>query len=283
HRARERDLVDVAALRGGWFRTLYLLDERAVVLQQRALVERLLADRDMDVRPAVRPVLDLAGLRLADRLADLERDGARLRVRHQAARAEDAPEPADGAHHVRRRDRDVEVGEALLDALGEVRRTDDIRSGLLGLARLVALGEHGDADVAARAVRKRDRPAQLLVGMPDVETEVEVGLDRLVELRRLQRLEHAHGLERRVELLAVDLIERRAILLSARGHQTSTSTPMLRAVPAMIFAAWSTSRAFRSCSFVSAIWRTCARVSRPTLLRLGSAEPFSRLRASLIR
>src|SRR5438132_3233608 len=43
------------------------------------------------------------------------------------------------------------------------------------------------------------------------------------------------------------------------------------------------SRAFRSCSFVSAIWRTCARDSRPTFNRFGSAEPFSSRSASLIR
>src|SRR5256714_13285077 len=41
-------------------------------------------------------------------------------------------------------------------------------------------------------------------------------------------------------------------------------------------------RASRSGSFVSAIWRTCSRESRPTLSRFGSAEPFSRRRASLI-
>src|SRR2546421_595898 len=42
------------------------------------------------------------------------------------------------------------------------------------------------------------------------------------------------------------------------------------------------SRAFRSGSFVSAIWRTWARDSRPTLMRFGSAEPFSSRSASLI-
>src|SRR6266576_2327925 len=43
------------------------------------------------------------------------------------------------------------------------------------------------------------------------------------------------------------------------------------------------SRAFRSSSFVSAIWRTCVRDSRPTLTRFGSAEPLSSRSASLIR
>jgi hypothetical protein len=55
---------------------------------------------------------------------------------------EHAAELADHRHHVRRRDRHVEVGEALLDALGEVLGADDVGAGLLGLARLVALGEH---------------------------------------------------------------------------------------------------------------------------------------------
>src|SRR3954452_14187045 len=58
---------------------------------------------------------------------------------------------------------------------------------------------------------------------------------------------------------------------------------MLRAVPAMISAAWSTSRAFRSSSFVSAIWRTWSRERRPTFVRFGSAEPLSIRSASLMR
>ena len=137
----------------------------------------------MDVRAAVGAVLELAGLRLADGLADVHRHRAGLRVRHQPARPEDAAEPADVAHLVRRRDRDVEVGEAFLDALREVGRADDVGSGLLGLARLLALGEDGDARLAAGAVRKHQRAAELLLGVAHVEAEAEVHLDGLVELR----------------------------------------------------------------------------------------------------
>jgi hypothetical protein len=57
---------------------------------------------------------------------------------------------------------------------------------------------------------------------------------------------------------------------------------MLRAVPAITFIAWSTSCAFRSGIFVSAIERSCAWVSLPTLVRFGSAEPDSSPSASLI-
>ena len=50
---------------------------------------------------------------------------------------------------------------------------------------------------------------------------------------------------------------------------------MLRAVPATMFMAASTSLAFRSGIFSSAISRTWALVTVPTLFLFGSPEPFS--------
>src|SRR5439155_23934951 len=146
----------------------------------------------------------------------------------------------------------------------------------------VALGEHGDLRLAAGAVRKHQRPAELLLGVPDVESEVEMHFDGLVELLVGPALEHAHGLDRRIDLLAVDVGARGAVVLPVLRHR-SVSTPMLRAVPATTFIASSTSRAFRSGIFVSAIDRTWSRVSRPTFSRFGSPEPFSIRSASLIR
>src|SRR5919197_2147949 len=280
HRARQRDRANVSALRGARLGADDLLQQRRVVLGEQALVEALLADRDVDVRAPIGAVLELAGLRLANGLADLVRHRARLRVRHLPARAEDAAEPADDAHLIRRRDRHIEVVEAALDLRREVGRADDVRSSLLGLARLVALGEDGDPDVAARAVREHERAAQLLVGVADVQAEPEVDLDGLVELDAVEALQHPDRLDRRVRLLAIDLAARLAIALSM--FHRSVSTPMLRAVPATIFIACSTSRALRSSSFVSAICWTCARVRRPTFSRFGSPEPFSRFSASLI-
>ena len=58
---------------------------------------------------------------------------------------------------------------------------------------------------------------------------------------------------------------------------------MLRAVPAMTFMASSTSRAFRSGIFASAIERSCAWLSLPTLMRFGSPDPDSIPSASLMR
>ena len=110
-----------------------------------------------------------------------------------------------------RRDRDVEVVEALLDLLGEVLAADHVGAGLFGLARLVALREDGDLDVLAEPVGQRDRAAQLLVGVADVQAGANVDLDRLVELRVAQLLDKRDRLGGRVLARAVEA------LLGVRG------------------------------------------------------------------
>src|SRR3954463_16668637 len=271
----QHDRADVPALGRGRLGADQLLDDGLVVVEQVLVRERRLADGHVDDRRAVGAVLDLARLGLLDGLADVHRDRADLGVRHLALWAEDAAEAADDRHHVGRRDGDVEVGEALLDAGRQGLGADDVRAGLLGLARLVALGEHRDLDVLAQPVRQRDRAAQLLVGVADVEARADVDLDGLVELRALEVLHELDSLVRGVLLRAIDLLARGPVRLAMRRHYATTSTPIERAVPAMILAAWSTSCAFRSPSFFSAIWRTWSCVIVPTLVRFGSPEPFS--------
>ena len=69
HRARQGDATNVATLCGRGLRAHDLVDQRRVVLDEAPLVEALLADGDVDIRAAVRAVLELAGLRVADGLA----------------------------------------------------------------------------------------------------------------------------------------------------------------------------------------------------------------------
>ena len=175
------------------------------------------------------------------------------------------PEAADDRHHVGRGDRDVEVVEALLDALGEVLAADDVGAGLLGLARLVALGEDGDLDVLAEAVGQRDRAAQLLVGVAHVQAGADVDLDRLVELRAGRGCARARPPRRaRTRARGRPWRARSRVALAVLAHD-ATSTPIERAVPAMILAACSTSWAFRSASLRSAISRSCCLGDRADL------------------
>src|SRR3954451_6330291 len=275
HGGGQRERLDGAALRARRLGADDLVEQRQVVLQQRLVLEARLADRQVHVGRAVGAVLDLAGLGLLHRLGDVHRHRADARVRHLALRAEDAPEPAHDRHQVRRRDRDVEVGEAALDALREVLGADDVRARLLGLLGLVALGEDGDRDVATEAVGQRDGAAQLLVGVADVQPGPDVDLDGLVELRALGLLDEGDRLGGRVLALAVDLAPGVEELLAVTRHYRATSTPIERAVPAMIFIAWSTSCALRSLSFFSAIARSWSWVIFPTFSRCASPEPFS--------
>src|SRR5205823_6165916 len=60
-----------------------------------------------------------------------------------------------------------------------------------------------------------------------------------------------------------------------KRQASTTVMPIERAVPAMIFAAWSMSCALRSVSLVLAISRTWSQVTLATLVLCGSPEPFS--------
>ena len=187
-----------------------------------------------------------------DGLRDVERDRAGLGVRHLARGPEHAAELADLAHHVRRGDRDVEVGEALLHALGEVRAADDVGAGGLGLAGLVALGEHRDGDRRPVPCGSAIVPRKLLVGVTDVDAEAEVHLDRRVELAELlvlDRVASRRAARRACPCsMAASASRYRFPCFGIRSvsYSASTVTPMLRAVPAMTRIAASMSFALRS-------------------------------------
>src|SRR4029077_11954037 len=106
----------------------------------------------------------------------------------------------------------------------------------LGVACLLALGEDGHRDVLAEAMGQRQRAAQLFLGVADVEAEQEVQLDRLVEVRAGRLLDQRDGFGRRVGAVALNLAVLLPVAFSV-GHRGSylTSTPIERAVPAMIF------------------------------------------------
>src|SRR5918995_1839246 len=114
-----------------------------------------------------------------------------------------------------------------------------------------------------------------LVSMPWIHTQVHCHVDRLVEFCIGRVFDQRHCIGNWILAHPIDLRGCGRELLAMRSHQSTTSSPIERAVPAIMRMALSRSVAFRSAILISAIFFTCARVTRPTLVRLGLPLPFS--------
>src|SRR5437879_1427479 len=90
HRARDRNVSHIDAFRRRRLGTDDLIHERRVVRLERLEPERHLPDHRVHVATLVDAELDLAALRLANGLRDVESDGAGLWIRHQPPWAEHA-------------------------------------------------------------------------------------------------------------------------------------------------------------------------------------------------
>src|SRR5215207_9156693 len=274
HRARHRDVSYVDALGRSGLGANDLVHEGREIRLQRVDRERHLADRRVHVAALVDAELDLAGLHLADGAADVEGHRTGLWVGHQAARAKHAPELADLTHLVRSGDHDVEVEEAVLDAL-DVLGADEVGARGLGLPRLVADGDDEHADALPCAGRQHDGAAHHLVGVPRVDAEAHRHLDSLVELGERPLLHRLDCLARLVADARFAELGGLAVLLAVSAYQPFTSSPIDRAAPATIGIADSIESVLRSGIFISAILRICACVTEPTLVLFGDPEPFS--------
>ena len=215
---RDDDLLQVAALRRRRLGAQDLVQRGAVVLGQRLLVEGRLADHKVQVGLLVNAEVDLAALDVVDGLGDVRRDGARLRVRHQATRAEDARDAADLGHLIRCGDRGVEVQEAALDLLDQVVAADDVGSCGGGLFGLVTDREHRDTGRLTGAVRQIYGAAHHLVGLARVDAEPDRDLDGGVLLLGRRLLGQLRRLQRRVQPFPVDLFGGFAICLAVLAH-----------------------------------------------------------------
>ena len=134
-------------------------------------------------------------------LRDLERDGAGLRVRHQAARAEHLAETADRAHHVGRRDDGVEIHPAAVDLLDDFFAGHVIGAGVLRFLLLLAAGDHQHFLALAETVRQHDGAAHHLVGVLRIDAETGRQLDGLIELCEFDFLEQGNCILDRQRML----------------------------------------------------------------------------------
>jgi len=156
------------------------------------------------------------------------------------------------------RDRQLEIHLAGLYLLGQVFGPDDIGARFLGLLRLVALGEDGDPNRLAGAVRQGDYTAHVLIGMARIDAQVHGDLDGLVEFRLGPLLDQLHRFRQWIGLVPINrrISRPESLSLACHDRYPTTSRPMERAEPAMMRAAASTSLAFRSAIFALAISRT---------------------------
>src|SRR6186997_1877335 len=275
HGRRKGEGPHVRALRTRRLRAVHRVDERRDVGRQLLRREARPPDRRVDDPGAVDLELDPARLDLPYRTLDVERHGPRLRVRHEAARPELIPQPADGAHHVRRRNGDIELEPAVVDALHKVVAADLIRAGAERLLGLLALREDDDPAGLPGPMGQDHRPAYQLVRVPRVDAEPQVGLDGAVELRDRELRQQLGCLTDLIAALGLDEAGGLGVLPTVPRHCCCTSMPIDRAVPSMIFIACSTVFELRSAIFIVAISRSWSRLTRPTLSRFGCALPDS--------
>src|ERR1017187_4751575 len=288
------------------------IHEGGEVLAEPAIVEGRLADHRVEIAEAIVSNLDAATLDLPDGPGDVKSDRTRLGVGHQSTGSEDLADAADQAHHIRRGQGHVEVDLAALDLLDQVLAADQVRSGLQRLARLLAGREDGYAPGAPGAMGKHHSGAHRLIGVARVDAQAEVSFDSGVELGHRGLADQPNRLPGRVEPSDLHLLRGHAVVLAElMRHRSSpcgagglgepshfradaglrispggygwTVRPMERAVPSMVCIACPMSNALRSASLTSAISRTWAAVTVPTLSRFGRADPFSTPAAFLRR
>src|SRR5262245_5400910 len=226
HRRGEDGLADERALDRRRPQAAHVLEEVLDVGLEVPRRERALADAGVDVARRVAAELDLARGERRHRVDDLVGDGTRLGRGHLAERAEDLTELADEPHHRRMSDGDVELGPALLDALGEVRAAGLDRAGLLRLAGHLALREDDHRALLADALGQRDAAADRLVGLAGVGPEADRELDGLVELRLRELLEDLQSLVDAVALLAAERLQPGVESLAMSPHRACSPSAL---------------------------------------------------------
>ena len=171
-------------------------------------------------------------------LGDIHGHGADLGVRHQTTGTENTTEPTELAHHVRRRDDDVNIGPAFLD-LGQILvRANHVRTGILGLLLLGTARDHENTHALAGAVGQDNGATDHLVRVTGIDVQPDRAIHGLVELGLGKVIQ---GLQSKFET-HLDVLARSApggaIGFSAFHGRLLRSTVMVRS--------WSARNSFRA-------------------------------------
>ena len=213
----------------------------------------------MDDVGLVQAILHLTGLGLGDGLGSVGGHSAGLGGGHQTLGAQDLTQTAYHAHHVGGSDHHIEVKPVfLLDLFHQIHVAHIVGAGGLGSLGLVALGEHQHAHGLAGAVGQHDGAADLLVSVTGVHTQLHMQLDGLIKLSGSGLADKLQTFLGIIQCGLIDLLGDFLILLTSKHTlhppYSPTTTPMERAVPAIMLIAASREAAFRSRIFISAIF-----------------------------
>src|SRR5450759_4590377 len=95
HRRDDRQGLEILALGAARACPVYRVQQGRQVVDQLLILEARLAERDVDDPTLVHLALDTAGLDFLDGSLEIEGDGSRLGVRHEALAPENASQLAD--------------------------------------------------------------------------------------------------------------------------------------------------------------------------------------------
>src|SRR5207247_9903397 len=165
--------------------------------------------------------------------------------------AEDLAEGTELPHHVGRGHDHAGVERTVLHLLYGL-DAHEVRARRLALLGLFALRDDQHPDFLPGAVRQAHGAADDLIGVLRVYPETHRHVHGLVELGVRGGLDLLDGLARRVQLARLERGDGTAVPLAVYAHQSTTSRPMERAVPATIRIAASMSFALRSGILISA-------------------------------
>src|SRR5690606_5948606 len=254
HGGAQGHALQVDTLGGGRLGLLQVSQQGFDVFLQLDRLEADLAYGAVNDAVLVGTVANLSGLGVLHCSAHVSGNGAHLRVRHQAAGTQHLTQLTDHTHGVRGSNDHVVVQIAGFHFGSQIIHAYLVGAGSQSGFGVGTLGKHSHTNGLASAVGQQGSTAHNLVGLTRVNTQIHSHVDGLDKLDVGQLGQQSGSFFEAVLLGGVNFLVDCLLAFGQLGHYTpSTVRPMLRAEPAMVRTADSSSAAVRSACLVFAI------------------------------
>src|SRR5574344_2271640 len=235
----------------------------------------------MDDSSLVCAVLCASFLELCNCILNVCSNSSCLRVRHKTFAAKYHTKTTNVFHHIRGSNGDIKVCPTTLYLFDVLCIASVCCTSIESFLFAVFLAEYQNAFLSFELIREHECVAN---GLVLVKFKANMSFYSLIEVYIVKVFDKLASFSNFIMFCCIVLFERVAVFLSVFHFvMPSTSTPMLRAVPAMIFFAASMSFALMSGIFCFAISSRLFCDKVPILSRSGLPEPFLAPIAFLIR